>query len=154
MKNNKILNILIAVIAVIGGFLFIRIFMVEDAEAFKTDVDLQNGVISPIIYFSTFLFIAAVVIALVLSLWSMIRNPENLKKTLLGIAVLAVVLVGAYFMADDNAVLDTTGAVLEGGEAGTATNKWVGTGIYYSIALGLVASAFFVYDLLKGLVKS
>ena len=153
MKSNKILNILIAVIAIVGGFLFVRIFM-EDADALKIDGDLQNKVISPIIYFSTFLFYAAVVIAIGLSLWSMIRNPENLKKTLLGIAVLGVVLAIAYFMADDNAVLDTTGAILKGGEAGTTTNKWVGARIYYSIILGLVASAFFVIDLLKGLIKS
>jgi hypothetical protein len=50
--------------------------------------------------------------------------------------------------------LDTANNVLKGGEAGSATNQWVGTGIWYSIALGLVASSFFVYDLLKGLVKS
>jgi hypothetical protein len=155
MKSNKILNILIAVIAVIGGFLFIRIFTVDDSEAFKTDVDLQNGIISPIIYFSTFLFYAAVVIAIGLSLLSLIRNPENLKKTLLGLAVLAVVLFIAYFLADSAAVLDTTGKVITpGGEEGSSVNKWVGTGIYYSIILFLVAGLFFVYDLLKGLIKS
>ncbi len=50
--------------------------------------------------------------------------------------------------------LDTQGLVLEGGDAGTAINKWVGTGIWFSMALGLVASLFFVYDLVKGLIKS
>ena len=153
MKSNKILNILIALIAIIGAFLFVRIFM-EDADALKTDGALQNKVISPIIYFSTFLFYAAVVIAVVLSMISLVRNPENLKKTLLGIAVLGVVLVFAYFLADSNAVLDTQGKIIEGGEAGTSINKWVGTGIWYSIALGLVASAFFVVDLVRGLIKS
>ncbi len=154
MKSNKILSILIAVIALIGAFLFIRIFSVDDVEAFKTDADLQNGIISPIIYFSTFLFYAAVGIAIALSLYSIVRNPENLKKTLLGLAVLGVVLVFAYFLADSNAVLDTQGKVIEGGEEGSSINKWVGTGIWYSIALGLVASFFFVYDLVKGLIKS
>ena len=153
MKSNKILNILIALIAIIGAILFIRIFM-EDADALQTDGALQNKVISPIIYFSTFLFYAAVIIAVVLSLISLVRNPENLKKTLLGIAVLGVVLVFAYFLADSDAVLDTQGKIIEGGEAGTSVNKWVGTGIWYSIALGLVASAFFVIDLVKGLIKS
>ncbi len=154
MKSNKILNILIALIAVIGGVLFLRIFGVDDMESFKTDVDLQNGIISPIIYFSTFLFYAAVGIAIVLSVIGILRNPENLKKTLLGLAVLGVVLVFAYFLADSNAVLDTQGKVIEGGEAGSSVNKWVGTGIWYSIALGLVASLFFVWDLVKGLIKS
>lgn len=154
MKSNKILNILITLIAVVGGILFIGIFM-EDAEALKTDVDLGNSVISPLIYYSTWLFYATVIVAIVLSLWSMFRNPENLKKTLAGLGVLAVLLVVAYFLSDTAAVYDANGLkVLEGGEEGSNTNKWVGTGIWYSVILGGIASLFFVWDLLKGLVKS
>jgi len=154
MKSNKILNILITLIAVVGGILFIRIFM-EDAEALKTDVDLGNSVISPLIYYSTWLFYATVIVAIVLSLWSMFRNPENLKKTLAGLGVLAVLLLVAYFLSDTAAVYDANGLkVLEGGEEGSSTNKWVGTGIWYSVILGGIASLFFVWDLLKGLVKS
>ncbi len=153
MKSNKILNIIIAVVALVGAFLFIKIFM-EDSEAIETDVDLQNSVVSPIIYYSTFLLIAAVVIAVALSLWSLIRNPENLKKTLMGLAVLGVLLVISYFLSDSEAVINAAGGISEGGEAGSATNKWVGTGIWYSIILGGIASLFFVYDLVKGLIKS
>jgi len=154
MKSNKILNILITLIAVVGGILFIGIFM-EDAEALKTDVDLGNSVISPLIYYSTWLFYATVIVTIVLSLWSIFRNPENLKKTLAGLGVLAVLLVVAYFLSDTAAVYDANGLkVLEGGEEGSNTNKWVGTGIWYSVILGGIASLFFVWDLLKGLVKS
>ena len=154
MKSNKILNILITLIAVVGGILFIGIFM-EDAEALKTDVDLGNSVISPLIYYSTWLFYATVIVTIVLSLWSIFRNPENLKKTLAGLGVLAVLLVVAYFLSDTAAVYDANGLkVLEGGEEGSSTNKWVGTGIWYSVILGGIASLFFVWDLLKGLVKS
>ncbi|GAB7256128.1 hypothetical protein [Polaribacter sp. OB-PA-B3] len=153
MKSNKILNIIIAVVALVGAFLFIKIFM-EDSEAIETDVDLQNSVVSPIIYYSTFLLIAAVVIAVALSLWSLIRNPENLKKTLMGLAVLCVLLVISYFLSDSEAVINAAGGISEGGEAGSATNKWVGAGIWYSIILGGIASLFFVYDLVKGLIKS
>jgi hypothetical protein len=151
MKNNlsKILNIFIAVIALIGAFLFVRIFM-TDGE----DVEALNGPVGNIVSFSTILLYFAVGATLVLSLFALFRNPENLKKTLLGVALLGVVLVFAYFLADSEAVLDTANKVLVGGEAGSTTNQWVGTGIWYSIALGFVASSFFVYDLLKGLVKS
>ncbi len=151
MKNNlsKILNIFIAVIAVIGAFLFIRIFM-TDVE----DVEALNGPVGHIVSFSTMLLYFAVGATVILSLFALFRNPENLKKTLLGVALLGVVLVFAYFLADSDVVMDTANNVLKGGEAGSATNQWVGTGIWYSIALGLVASSFFVYDLLKGLVKS
>lgn len=152
MKSNKILNFLIAAIAIIGAFLFVRIFM-TDADL-ETDVDAQNGIISPIIYYSTFLFYGAVIIAVVLSLWTIIKNPENLKKMLLSLVALGVLLLVAYFMADSDAVYNATGKIGEGGEAGSSINKWVGTGIWYSVILGAVASIFFIYDLAKGLIKS
>jgi len=153
MKSNKILNILIAAIAIIGGILFIRIFM-EDAQAIEENVDLQNWIVSPLISYSYWLFIATVVITIGLSLWSLIRNPENLKKTLGGLAVLAVLLAVAYFLSDSDAVYNTAGGIEPGGEEGSSINHWVGTGIWYSIILGAIASLFFVWDLLKGLVKS
>ena len=51
MKSNKILNILIAAIAIIGGILFIRVLM-EDSVAIEESVDLQNRLVSPLISFS------------------------------------------------------------------------------------------------------
>lgn len=155
MKGNlsKILSILIAVIAVIGAFLFIRIFM-EDPAAIESDMEVQNSVISPIIVFSTSLLYIAIGIAVLMSLVNLVKNPDNLKKTLLGLVVLGVILVLAYFTGDSDVVTDTQGKVLEGGEAGSSVNQWVSTGIWYSMFLGIVAGAFFVLDLVKGLIKS
>ena len=153
MKSNKLLNIAIAVVSVIGIFLFIRV-ATEDKEALAASVDLQNSLVSPLVYFSTYLLYASVIIAVVLSMISLVRNPDNLKKTLMGLAVLGVIFLISYFTADSAAVLDTQGAVLEGGEEGSATNQLVGTGIWYSVFLGAIASVFFVWDLVKGLVKS
>ncbi len=153
MKGSKILSIAIAIIAVIGGILFIRVAM-EDAEMIKTDVDLANQVVSPLIYYSTSLFYAAVAITIVLSVVGLVRNPQNLKKTLGGLGVMAILLAIAYFLSDSNVVYDASGKIQPGGEEGSAINHWVGTGIWYSVILGGIASLFFIYDLLKGLVKS
>ena len=156
MKDNnlaKYLSIFVAVIALIGAILFIRVFM-ADIDALENYPDVQKSVVNPIVWFSAALLYTAIIITVGLSLWSMIKNPNNLKKIGLGLGLLTVVLVISYFTADSNAVLDTQGLVLEGGEAGTSMNQWVGTGIWFSVALGLVASLFFVYDLLKGLIKS
>ncbi len=154
MKSNKILSILIAVIALIGGFLFIRIFM-EDSQDIVDNVDnLQNTVVSPLISFSYWLFIIAVIVTIALSLWSLVRNPENLKKTLGGLAVLGVLLLIAYFLSDSATVYNAAGGIEPGGEEGSSINRWVGAGIWYSLILGGIAGAFFVLDLLKGLVKS
>jgi hypothetical protein len=154
MKSNKILNIVIAGIALIGGVLFIRIFM-EDAQDIEDNInDLQNTVVSPLISFSTWLFYAAVAITIGLSLVSLVRNPDNLKKTLGGLAILGVLLLVAYFLSDSNVVYNAAGEIEAGGEEGSAVNRWVGTGIWYSVILGAIASLFFVWDLVKGLVKS
>ena len=82
------------------------------------------------------------------------KSPENLKKSAIGIAILGVILVLAYFTGDSLAVTDPQGKVLEGGEAGSSVNHWVSTGIWYSMFLGIIAGAFFVLDLVKGLIKS
>jgi uncharacterized membrane protein YdjX (TVP38/TMEM64 family) len=153
MKSNKILNILIAAIALIGGVLFIRVLM-KDSQAIVESVDLQNSLVSPLISFSYWLCIAAVVITIGLALLSLVRNPENLKKTLGGLGVLGVLLVVAYFLSDSNVIYDAAGKVQPGGEEGSSINHWVGTGIWFSIILGGVAGIFFVVDLIKGLIKS
>lgn len=154
MKSNRILNIVIAAIAIIGAILFIRVFM-EDKEVIETNVDVQNSIISPLISYSYWLFIAAVVIAIGLSLWAIVKNPENLKKMLMSLAVLGILLLIAYFIADSDVVYDANGLkVLPGGEEGSATNKWVGAGIWYSVILGIIATGFFVIDLVKGIIKS
>ena len=152
MKGNnlsKFLSIFIAIIAVVAAVLFIQVFLTDEENLAEV-----NAAVSPLVGFSTFLLYAAIGVAVLLSLWSMIKNPENLKKTLLGIVVLGVVLIVSYFFADSAAVVDAQGKVLEGGEADAVSNQWAGTGIWFSIALLAVAGAFFVIDLVKGLIKS
>lgn len=148
-KFSKILTILIAVLSVVGIILFAVV-----AATDKEDLVAMNSAVSPLVTFSTYLFYAAVAVTIVLSLISMVKNPENLKKTLLGLAVMGVFLIISFFLGDSEAVLDTQGAVIEWGEAGGSVNQWVGTLIWYSTLLLIVGGVFFVFDLLKGLVKS
>lgn len=148
-KNlSKILTILIAVIFVIGGALFINVMMQdESAEAI-------SGAVSPLIEFSAFLFYAAVIITIVLSILSLVRNPQNLKATIIGVAGLAVLLIISYTLGDSNVVLDANGAILEGGEEGASINQWVGSLIWLSTMLVILGGILFVVDLLKSLIKS
>lgn len=146
MKSNltRILTFVVAVLAIIGVALFIRVAGVDDSDT----VGVSDAV-SPLVTYSLFLLIASVVIAVVASLWSMLKNPAALKKTLLGLGVLAVVLAIAYFSASDELVMGADGVLAEKG----SISKWVGTGIIYSLILGGIGLLFFVYDLIKGLVK-
>ena len=101
-----------------------------------------------------YLFYAAVIITVVLSIRGLVKNPENLKKTMIGLGAMAILLVVAYILGDSEPVLNAQGIVLKGGELGAASNQWVGSLIWYSSILVLIGGIFFVYDLAKGLVKN
>ena len=147
-KFSKILTIIVAVISVIGIALFINVSITDDVP------ESISGAVGPLIGFSLYLFYAAVIITVVLSIRGLVKNPENLKKTLIGLAAMGVLLVIAYILGDSEAVLDAQGNVLKGGELGSSSNQWVGSLIWYSSILVLIGGIFFVYDLAKGLVKN
>ena len=147
-KFSKILTIIVAVISVIGIALFINVSITDDVP------ESISGAVGPLIGFSLYLFYAAVLITVVLSIRGLVKNPENLKKTLIGLAAMGVLLVIAYILGDSEAVLDAQGNVLKGGELGSSSNQWVGSLILYSSILVLIGGIFFVYDLAKGLVKN
>ena len=156
MKDNKISKIItyvITLLALIGIILLVRVLMAGE-EAVENDVDVANKVVSPLVYFSQYLLYFAIGITLVLSLGGLFKNPESLKKTLLGLGVLGLLFLGAYSLSDSNIVLDNADIVLPGGEEGSSTNRFVGTGIWFSLILGFIGLGFFVYDLGKGLIKS
>jgi len=147
-KFSKILTIIVAVISVIGIALFINVSITDDVP------ESISGAVGPLIGFSLYLFYAAVIITVALSIRGLVKNPENLKKTLIGLAAMGVLLVIAYILGDSEAVLDAQGNVLKGGEPGSSSNQWVGSLIWYSSILVLIGGAFFVIDLAKGLVKN
>jgi len=156
MKDNKISKIItyvVTLLALIGIILLVRVLMAGE-EAVENDVDVANKVVSPLVYFSQYLLYFAIGITLVLSLVGLFKNPESLKKTLLGLGVLGLLFVGAYSFSDSNIVLDNADIVLPGGEEGSSINRLVGTGIWFSVILGFIGLGFFVYDLGKGLIKS
>ncbi|MDC0177863.1 hypothetical protein OAJ14_06930 [Polaribacter sp.] len=122
--------------------------------AVQDDVDVANKVVSPLVYFSQYLLYFTIGVTIVLSLLGLFKNLESLKKTLLALAVLCLLFVTAYFIADSSVVLDNADVILEGGEAGSSINRLVGTGIWFSMILGFIGLGFFILDLVKGLIKS
>ncbi|RUA10126.1 MAG: hypothetical protein DSY82_05140 [Flavobacteriia bacterium] len=153
MKSSlsKILSIVSGVISIIAVYFLIRIIMEGDDPIIES-VDLQNSLVSPYIKFATFVLIITAIIAVVFSLINMIKNPKLLVRSLISIGFLAVILVISYMMASDAAVLNVSGKVLKGGEAGSVS-KWVSTGIWYSVILGGIAIVAIVGGFLKSLVS-
>jgi len=151
-KKSKILTYITGIIGLIGFYFFIRIVM-EGDDAIKEDGALQASILSPFISYSIFLLIVTAVISVIFSMLNMTKHPDVLKRTLLGVAVMAVLLVLAYVFASDEAVTDAMGKVIKDGEAGTVS-KWVSALINYSFILGAIGLLFFLYDFVKSLVKN
>ncbi|MFD2567282.1 hypothetical protein [Pseudotenacibaculum haliotis] len=156
MNNNKlskVLTIVAVIIALIGAFFYIRILGAGD-EAIETTADLQNSIISPFVTITVVVLGITILAAVISSISSLVKKPEQLKKTLLSIGALGVVLVISYFLHDSAEVVDASGKVLDGGAAGETSNVWSSTGIWFSIILGAVGLALFLVDMVKSLVKS
>ncbi len=164
MNNNKLsklLTIVAVIIALIAAFFYIRVLMTGD-EAFKLKDaadpeavrNLQNTIISPFVWVTTIVLIITIVAALFSSISSLVKKPEQLKKTFLSIAVLGVLLLISYFMHDATEVLDANGKLLKGGAAGETSNVWSSTGIWYVVILGGIGLALFLVDMVKSIVKS
>ena len=150
-KFSKILTLVAGLIGLIAFYFFIRIVMVGD-DIIETDAYVQASIVSPFINFAKFVLIATGVIAVVFSILNLVKHPQVLKRTLLGVAALVVILVIAYSVSSDAAVLDVSGRVLEDGEAGSVS-KWVSTGINFSAILGVIGLGFFVVDFVRSLAK-
>ncbi len=150
-KFSKILTIVTGLIGLIGFYFFARILMVGD-DTLETDAAAQASIISPFISFANFMLIATGVIAVGFSIVNLVKHPQVLKRSLIGVGALAALLVVAYLMASDAEVTDSVGRVLKDGEAGSIS-KWVSTGINFSAILGAFGLAFFLFDFTKSLAK-
>lgn len=144
--NNKILTLLVSVISLIGVALFVNVARID-----QENIEAVSDAVSPLVTYSYYLLIVIVLVALVISILSMLKNPAALKKTLLGVSVLAILLAASYMFASDAQVLGPDQGVLV---AEGSTSKWVGTGIIFTLILGGIAGASFIVDLLRGIVKS
>jgi len=144
--NNKILTLLIAAISLIGVGLYVNVVRI-DIE----NVEAVSNAVSPLVSYSYYLLIVIVIVAVVISLLSMFKNPAALKKTLLGILALGVVFAVSFMLSSNAQVIGADGGELA---AAGSISKWVGTGITFTLILGAIAGAFFVVDLLKGIIKS
>lgn len=150
-KVSKILSLVSGFIGLVAIYFLTRIIM-EGDDSVKESLELQNSLVSPFVSFAKVILIITTVIAVVFSLWNLIRQPKLLKKSLISIGILAVILIFAYMISSDAAVTNMSGNVIKDGEAGS-TSKWVSTGIWYSMILGGIGLGFFLWDFVKSLAS-
>ena len=147
-KISKILSVVTGLIGLIGVYFLVRIIM-EGDDVVKESVDVQNSLVSPYITFAIWILAITAILAIVFSIWNLIKHPQLLKQTLISLVALGALLALAYALADDSAVTNVSGNVLKDGEAGSVS-KWVSTGIWYTMILGAIA----LLGILAGFVKS
>lgn len=150
-KVDKILSLVSGFIGLVAVYFLTRIIMAGD-DAVKESLELQNSLVSPFVSFAKVILIITTVVAVVFSLWNLIKHPKLLKKTLASVGILAVLLIFAYAISSDAAVTNMSGNIIKDGEAGSIS-KWVSTGIWYSMVLGGVGLGFFLWDFVKSLVS-
>ena len=150
-KVSKILSLVSGFIGLVAIYFLTRIIM-EGDDAVKESLELQNSLVSPFVSFAKVILIITTIIAVVFSLWNLIKHPKLLKKTLASVGILAVLLIFAYAISSDAAVTNMSGNIIKDGEAGS-TSKWVSTGIWYSMVLGGIGLGFFLWDFIKSLVS-
>ena len=150
-KVSKILSLVSGLIGLIAIYFLVRIIM-EGDDAVKESLDLQNSLVSPFVQFAKVILLITTVVAVVFSLWNLVRQPKLLKKTLISLAALGVLLLISYIGASDEATTNMSGNIIKDGEAGS-TSKWVSTGIWYSMILGAIGLGFFIWDFIKSIAS-
>ena len=153
-KLSKILTLVAGLIGLIGFVFFARIVAEGDdsIEAMLADETMTDSFVAPFISFAIVVLVITIIIAVLFSVVNLVKHPQVLKRSLMGVGIMVVFLVIAYSLASDAAVLDVMGNVLEDGEAGSVS-KWVSTGINFSAILGIIGFGAFFVDFVKSLVK-
>ena len=146
MKSNLLLKILVAVI-----FVLAIVGMVMVANGGEDTSPEMASAAGFVVNLAIVLLVASAALAVIMSLFSLLKNPAALKKTLLGLAIFGALFLVSYFASSDGAVFGANGEDLL--EAGS-TSKWSGTGLMFSYVLLAAGGLFFVVDLLRGLIKS
>ena len=142
MDKSKILTIVTGILSVIGIFLLIRVLVADEGASLE-------GSVGAFVSYAYYLLILTAIITVGLSILNLIKNPAALKKSLLGIAVMVVLFLIAYFGSSGNAVTDGFGNVLQGGEAGMVSHI-VSALINFTGILGVVG----IVTIALGVVKS
>jgi hypothetical protein len=133
MNKSLLLTIISFAIAIIGLILF---FASVDKGA--------------MVDFSLLILVVTVALALTFSVGSILKDPQVLKRVLLGVGVLLVLFILSYLLAGDGEVRNGAGNLLVG--AGS-TSKWVGAGVNYSIILLIIGGGLFFWDMIKNVAK-
>ena len=142
-KYYKIAKIFAAVLGFLGIFMLVRVLR-ADGEALKSNAELQVSVIDPFVTFTIVMLYITAGIAILFSVWNLIKHPAALKKALISLVALGVLFFIAYSVASDAEVTGAYGVSIKDGAAGFIP-KMVGALINYTYIMGIVGLATVVW---------
>ncbi len=147
-KSSIILKVIVGLIFLLA---FAGMYMVATAGA-DNSPEMASAT-AFLVNLTVGLLIVAGVLVVISSVFTMINHPSKLKNALIGLAVFGVFFALAYFLASDAQVFGANGDALLKGDV-ASVSKWSGTGLNLSYLLLAIGGVFFVFDLLKSLIKS
>jgi len=132
MNLHKLTKIAAIVIAVLG-VLLLGLLMASNEDG------AENKWITPLIYLSYIVLAVCIGIVLIYVLKNLFSDKDNLKKTLISVALFAVVMLVSYLFASGGEV-KANGEVYSG-----STTKLVGAGLNAFYILTIVAIGTMVW---------
>ncbi|MFH6602444.1 hypothetical protein ACEZ3G_03070 [Maribacter algicola] len=136
----KIVKIALIVLGLIGAVLW---FMLPEKEMPANEA-AQSGAMNAMFWITYILLAIAVAASLIFGLKNVFSNPAGLKRTLFGVAGLAVVVIISYVLSSGTDVADEYMAM-----SNESTVKKIGMGLNVFFILTIVAVGAMLYGGLK-----
>ncbi|MBI9035698.1 MAG: hypothetical protein JEZ03_14645 [Bacteroidales bacterium] len=129
------------------------IFMIwiwkEGDTAIEDNAELGDRIMNPFMLTTFIAFGLAVVLAVVLPIFDIFKNPKQAVKTLAVIGGMGVLAIVAYTLADNT----YTDVQLEKLLTTAETSKLVGAGLYFTYIMGAVAIIATLFSGVNGAIK-
>jgi len=147
MKVSKILKFVSLIIALVAVYFFVQVS--TNGDGIEGDVEALNSAVGGYINFTKVLLYLIALILIVFMVMDIIKHPSKLKKMIIGVVAFAILFAIALALSKSDRIETST----EVFEAGSKLTKNVGTGIWLSFILGIIAFGGFVFDSVKSLFK-
>lgn len=131
-KVSKIVLYVLVAISVVLAVLFFAGGSVTDGTGLLTDEEPVFTALN--LTWAYVMFVIAVVLTLLFSIFHIITHPKALKGAIIALVIGFVLVGAAYLLASDLPIPGRSA-----GTASVATLKWVGTGLWVTYILGGLA---------------
>lgn len=145
MTLHKILKYVSIVLGVLGLILLGRI-LAEDGDAIEASADLQNSLLTPIMYLSYFVLLVVLVLVAIFVIKGLFKG--NIKNTLIAVGTFIAVIVIAYLVTDGSQMTLKDGDILS-----ASASHWVSAGLVTFYILAGIAILAMVISGVKKLTK-